>query len=554
MEAEGKFVKVEDIFRSGLSSDAEEWFTRDGRRVDKASQRSAEKFFEEHLKSLDKRKDQDIKKLNEIRFKVSIIDVEKDTEKSLEEPQKKDIKFSNLCGMPKQLGENIKRLQFGELTPIQRIVIPYMQNGKDIVACSETGSGKTVAYLFPMIGNMLVKGLPKNPYIIKGKFFRDQPAYPLSLILVPTRELAEQVYKESQKMAFMTGIRTVAVYGGSSKGLQLRELSLGCDILIATPGRLNDFLGEKKISLKMVSSLILDEADRMLDMGFLPQLKDIVCNFDMPTKTQRQNLLFSATFSKEVQQIARNILKNYYYVKAISQAPKQVSHEFIECEEGNKTKELMNILKENPKEIIIIFVATKKGADEVCRDLNDSGFLALAIHGDKNQFQRETAIKKFSNEEIKILVATDVASRGLDFPNISIVLNYDLPHFLEDYIHRTGRTGRVGQTGRAISFVTEKDCTMLPKIKGFIISIGQKVPSWFDALSSGNSFKTKFRGRYPKRFDSRSISEITKEKSPQPNSRNNRRFGEKKGFRSYDEDDYRRVNSLERSRDEDNNW
>ena len=259
-----KTQKLESLFSSNSKQNNESWFTRDGRNKNSLSYIEEEQLFKEHISKLQIQKP-NIKELENIEFKVSYLSSSlQNKEISLKKSEPKE--FKNFNGIPFQLWQNICNLQFKYLTPIQKEVIPFMQNGKDIVACAETGSGKTIAYLFPLIGNMLVKGTPKNPFLNENDnnnnlYHNKILCYPLSLILVPTRELALQINNESKKMSFKTGIRTVCVYGGVDKKKQILELKKGCDILIGTPGRLIDLLGKNLISLKMISSLILDEAD-----------------------------------------------------------------------------------------------------------------------------------------------------------------------------------------------------------------------------------------------------------------------------------------------------
>ena len=362
------------------------------------------------------------------------------------------------------------------MTPIQKAVIPYMKDGKDIMGCSETGSGKTIAYLFPVIYNMLLSGPPQS-----SSSKPSRTAYPVSLVLVPTRELADQVYKEAKKLSYLTGINPVKIYGGVPYESQLFQLSLGCDILVSTPGRLIDYLKTNTISLKMVSMLIIDEADRILDMGFEEQLNTIFFNYDLVNKDKRQNLMFSATFSPEIRGIARKFMRDYYFVQPKNISPRQIKQEIIKASESEKNKILSQILyKLNGS--IIIFTDTKKGADNLSYFLYSMKFRSCAIHGNKKQFQRQSAIQNFTNGHIPILIATDVASRGLDFPNVNYVINYDLPKNLEDYIHRIGRTGRMGQQGTAISLINETNKPIIRKLYQFFKSQNQQIPPWFDEM------------------------------------------------------------------------
>ena len=481
-----KTQKLESLFSSNSKQNNESWFTRDGRNKNSLSYIEEEQLFKEHISKLQIQKP-NIKELENIEFKVSYLSSSSLQNKEISLKKSEPKEFKNFNGIPFQLWQNICNLQFKYLTPIQKEVIPFMQNGKDIVACAETGSGKTIAYLFPLIGNMLVKGTPKNPFLNENDnnnnlYHNKILCYPLSLILVPTRELALQINNESKKMSFKTGIRTVCVYGGVDKKKQILELKKGCDILIGTPGRLIDLLGKNLISLKMISSLILDEADRMLDMGFKPQLDKIINDF-MPDKLNRQNLLFSATFAKDVQEIAKSYLKDFYYIQPKIQSPKQIEHKFINVSKYNKNDILENILKKNLGKYLI-FVSTKSGVDKLGEILNDLKFNISCIHGDKKQDERKCAIDNFTNGKTLILIATDVVGRGLDFTKVDVVINYDMTTNIEDYIHRIGRTGRIGQKGKAITFIDGSEKMIFNKLIKYLESQSQIVPDWLRELGN----------------------------------------------------------------------
>ena len=230
----------------------------------------------------------------------------------------------------------------------------------------------------------------------------------------------------------------------------------------------------------MISTLIIDEADRMLDMGFSEQLKQIVQS-DIPDKNKRQNLMFCATFSDEIKEIARNFLKDFYFVQPKQQAPKQIIQEIVNAPENQKPKILCDILK-TIKGSVIIFIDMKRKVDELAYNLNNEGFKVVSIHGNRNQFQRQHAIQSFSNGNVPILIATDVASRGLDFPNVSCVINYEMPTNIEDYIHRIGRTGRIGQVGKAISFINNSNSMIFKKLYHLLKSQKQNIPNWFEEM------------------------------------------------------------------------
>ena len=496
------------------------WFNRDGRdnKNDYYIQKNMNELMKEH-ESLLSRKEDKIEVMESLEFKAYFVKIYSDEEpKELKEEKRPKIRFENMNKLPEQLAKNIKQLKFDYLTPIQRMVMPYIQVGKDIVCVAETGSGKTIAYLFPIIGQMLITGVPENPFLPKEAKnegtreeinienntenisenkknhskppFKSKIAFPLSLILVPTRELAIQVSKESKKLSFNTGIRTVAIYGGEGKRLQVIELSKGCDIMVATPGRLIDLLDKNVIDLRMVKHLILDEADRMLDQNFYPDLKKIFEK--IPKRKNRQNLLFSATFNDDVKGLAKYCLNNYYFFKPLLESPKQIKHEFLQVQnDDDKVNCLKDFLKkeENKDKSILIFLRTKSGVDELGKILKEEGIKCCVIHGDKVQQDRNRSISDFSSGKNNVLVATDVASRGLDFPNVYCVINFDLPQTTDDYIHRVGRSGRAGQEGRALTFIDGIDITNREKLVNFLRNQNQEVPDWLNELVSDKKFK-----------------------------------------------------------------
>lgn len=414
--------------------------------------------------------------MEKLEFSIKYISEIQNLQKEIELEKEPLSQFKSLGTIPPQLEKNIATLQFDYMTPIQKAVIPYMREGKDIMGCSETGSGKTIAYLFPVINNMIISGPPSSH---SAKHSRT--AHPIALVLVPTRELADQVYKEAKKLSYGTGINPVKIYGGVPYESQLFQLSLGCDILVSTPGRLIDYLKTNTISLSMVNMLIIDEADRILDMGFEDQLNTIFFNFDLVNKEKRQNLMFSATFSQEIRGIARKFMRDYYFIQPKNASPRQIKQEIIHVSENDKNKMLSQILYKLHGSIII-FTDTKKGADLLSYYLYNEKFKSCAIHGNKKQFQRQNAIQNFTNGHVPILIATDVASRGLDFPNVNYIINYDLPKNLEDYIHRIGRTGRMGQEGTAISLINETNKPIIKKLYLFFKSQNQVIPPWFEEM------------------------------------------------------------------------
>ncbi|MBO6243527.1 MAG: DEAD/DEAH box helicase, partial [Clostridia bacterium] len=510
---------TEDTF--ALCEDKKEnkmtWFNRDGRNNEKDPfiEKEIEKLLKEH-DVYAARKEDKTSEMESLEFKAYYVRIySNDPPEELPEKKRPKIRFDDMNKLPEELAKNVKRLKFDYLTPIQRMVMPYIQVGKDIVCIAETGSGKTISYLFPIIGQMLISGVPENPFLNdkveekkeeadkkegdtsedkpkenKKSYFSKKVAYPLCLVLVPTRELAIQVAKESKKLSFNTGIRTVAVYGGETKKYQTIELSKGCDIMVATPGRLIDLLEKGLINLKMIKYLIMDEADRMLDQNFYEDIKNIIGH--TTKRKERQNLLFSATFNDDIKGLAKYFLNNYYYFRPVLESPKQIKHEFIRVQNDNdKTNALISFLKkpETKDKSILIFLRTKNGVDELGNIMKEENIPYCTIHGDKIQADRIKSISEFSSGKKNVLIATDVASRGLDFPNVYCVVNFDLPQTNDDYIHRVGRTGRVGQEGRALTFIDGMDETNRIKLIHFLKNQGQEIPEWIDDSISQKKYR-----------------------------------------------------------------
>ncbi|EER17252.1 ATP-dependent RNA helicase ded-1, putative [Perkinsus marinus ATCC 50983] len=379
--------------------------------------------------------------------------------------------------------ENIKRCGFDRPTPVQKYSIPTLTTRRDLMSCAQTGSGKTGAYLIPAIHNMLADGPPDATS--SGDYGR-RKAYPITLILSPTRELASQIHEEARKFCFNTGIRPVVVYGGADVRTQLRELERGCDILVATPGRLSDLMERFRVSLCQIKMLIFDEADRMLDMGFEPQIRRIVEQEDMPSSRDgRQSAMFSATFPREIQQLARDFLKDYIYltVGRVGSTHGSIKQIMRYVDENSKLRDLYRVLEEQTEEgLTLVFVETKRKADEIENMLRRDRYPATSIHGDRSQWEREEALKAFKSGELPILVATDVAARGLDISHVNLVINYDLPNNIDDYVHRIGRTGRAGNLGTAIAFVNEGSKPILRDLWTLLEENKQEIPQWFMSL------------------------------------------------------------------------
>jgi len=389
------------------------------------------------------------------------------------------------------LFENLQRCGYDRPTPIQKYSIPIVVAGRDLMACAQTGSGKTCAFMVPCLESLLRSGPPPP----SGNR-RPKPS-PCGLVLAPTRELAAQIHAESAKFSFETGIRTCIIYGGAEMREQRMDLEKGCDILVATPGRLTDMFERGNVSLGYVHFFILDEADRMLDMGFEPQVRQIVDQTDMNrnSKLNRQSMMFSATFGKEVQIMARDFLDDYLFITVgrVGSASDLITQKVIYAEDNTqKVRAMEKALKEYMVKdgLAVIFVETKRSADTLERELHEKNVPVCAIHGDRSQSEREEALKAFKSGANPVLVATDVAARGLDIPNVCLVINFDMPKQLDDYVHRIGRTGRAGRKGTAVALLNER-CAYLSELYELLTEAKQDVPQWFEEL--GRSV----RGRAP---------------------------------------------------------
>jgi ATP-dependent RNA helicase DDX3X len=356
--------------------------------------------------------------------------------------------------LPDFLWYNIERCNYTKPTPIQRYSIPAALSGQDCMCCAQTGSGKTCAFLLPILSSLDEATATGLVGIEVGA-----PAAPKALVLAPTRELCSQIHLEARKLSFDSKIRASEVYGGVEAKPQLRELALGSDIVTATPGRLTDFINRGVVTMSEVYYLVLDEADRMLDMGFEPQIREIVQRTDMPSASDgRMTLMFSATFPKEIQRLAQAFMRQYIWIGVgqVGGAVDTVEQNFVTVHPREKQRQAIQLLKDNPNDTTLIFVAMKRTAASLVDDLAYKGFNAVAIHGDMEQPEREASLSRFRSGKATFMVATDVCARGLDIPKVTHVINYDLPENIEDYVHRIGRTGRIGRNGYATSlYVTE---------------------------------------------------------------------------------------------------
>ena len=345
-------------------------------------------------------------------------------------------------GLSDALLKAIEEKGYDTPSPIQAKAIPHILEGKDVLASAQTGTGKTAGFTLPVLQRLADTKHPK---------YRPVRA----LVLTPTRELAAQVYDNVREYSTHLDIRSAVIFGGVKAASQIATLRRGVDILVATPGRLLDLHDQKAVSFKRIDVLILDEADRMLDMGFVRDINKII-SF-MPAK--RQNLLFSATFSKEIKKLAEGILRNPVSVEAAPQnsTADKVSQKVYTVDKSEKTEVVTNLIKDGNWSQVLIFTRTKHGANKLTKKLIGSGVSAAAIHGNKSQAARTKALANFKSNSIRVLVATDIAARGIDIPLLPHVINFELPNVPEDYVHRIGRTGRAGAKGEAISLVCSEE-------------------------------------------------------------------------------------------------
>ncbi|XP_012874014.1 PREDICTED: probable ATP-dependent RNA helicase DDX4 isoform X6 [Dipodomys ordii] len=383
---------------------------------------------------------------------------------------------ANLC---QTLSNNIAKAGYTKLTPVQKYSIPIILAGRDLMACAQTGSGKTAAFLLPILAHLMRDGITASRF--------KELQEPECIIVAPTRELINQIYLEARKFSFGTCIRAVVIYGGTQLGHSIRQIVQGCNILCATPGRLMDIIGKEKIGLKQVKYLVLDEADRMLDMGFGPEMKKLISCPGMPSKEQRQTLLFSATFPEEIQRLAGEFLKSNYLFVAVGQvggACRDVQQSILQVGQYSKREKLVEILRNIGDERTMVFVETKKKADFIATFLCQEKISTTSIHGDREQREREQALGDFRYGKCPVLVATSVAARGLDIENVQHVINFDLPSTIDEYVHRIGRTGRCGNTGRAISFFDpESDNHLAQPLVKVLSDAQQDVPAWLEEIA-----------------------------------------------------------------------
>ena len=385
-------------------------------------------------------------------------------------------------GLPEKLVSRLTAMDINEPTPIQTHAIPHALNGKDVMGLAQTGTGKTAAFGLPLIAQMMASSQKLEPKSVRG------------LILAPTRELAKQISDNLKGFVQNTPIKIGLVVGGASINPQIARVARGIDILVATPGRLIDLLDRRALSLHATTFLVLDEADQMLDLGFIQSLRKIA---GMLPKT-RQTMLFSATMPKQMNELANSYLQNPMRVEVSppGKAADKITQSIHFISKAEKTKLLIELIDKHRDELALVFSRTKHGAEKLMKTLDKSGFSVTSVHGNKSQGQRERALKSFRAGEIKILVATDVAARGLDIPQVRHVYNFDLPNVGDNYVHRIGRTARAGAEGAAIAFCAPDE---MGELKAIEKAMGRSIPvasgrPWDDIQAPGGK-KPNSRGR-----------------------------------------------------------
>ena len=406
------------------------------------------------------------------------------------------MNFSSLDLAP-DLQRALDACGYRQMTPVQQQAIVPARRGKDILAHAQTGTGKTAAFALPVLQQMIDRPKPTVA------------DFPRALILAPTRELAEQLADTIKRYAQFTSLTVEAIYGGSKLSAQQKKLHVGVDVLIATPGRLLEHLEQCSVHLSQIEFVVLDEADRMLDMGFIADIKSILSK----TSDQRQTLLFSATTSAGVSELAKKLLRNH---QTVSTAKKNatadtVEHVVYEVEERRKSDLFIDLLDTHNWFKVLVFTSTKAQADELKAALKQVKIKAAVCHSDKSQGTRRRAIADFKNDKVQVLIATEVAARGLDIQGLEHVVNFNLPYLAEDYVHRIGRTGRAGEKGQAISFVSREEERTLSNVERLIgENITRIVMPGYEVGSRESLFENLKKNVRPSRVNKASQTKIAR--------------------------------------------
>ena len=401
--------------------------------------------------------------------------------------------FSNL-GLDSIFINAVEKKGYSNPTPVQIKVIPWILKGKDILASAQTGTGKTAGFTLPLLQRLSKK--------------KHHPSRSVrALILTPTRELASQVHENVKEYSVFSDLKSTVIYGGVGQNPQVRKIRSGIDVLVATPGRLLDLHSQRVLHLDKIEVLVLDEADRMLDMGFHREISKIISLLP----DARQNLLFSATFSKDIKSLAQNILRHPVNIET---SPETLTVEAInqfvfKVDKSRKAELIIKLIKDGAWDRVLVFTRTKHGANNLCKKMKSCDINAMAIHGNKSQTARTKALAGFKDGSVNVLVATDIAGRGIDIPLLPHVVNFELPNIPEDYVHRIGRTGRAGSNGEAVSLVSVDEYAYLDDIQKLIsFKIPSEIPDGFQLdpriTTAPSKKKSRSRSKNSKRSRKRS--------------------------------------------------
>lgn len=406
------------------------------------------------------------------------------------------ISFSSLA-LCEPIQRAIAAKNYTTPSPIQAEAIPHLLDGRDLLGCAQTGTGKTAAFALPILHRLAQMPARRNPRA------------PRALILTPTRELAIQIGESFSAYGKNLPLRHTVIFGGVGQNPQVRALAAGIDIVVATPGRLLDLAKQKHVDFRQVETFVLDEADRMLDMGFAPDVKRVIAQLP----AHRQSLLFSATMPDSIRELATSLLRDPVTVTVtpVSSTAERIEQQVCHVEREHKQKLLVHVLNEHNRGLVLVFSRTKHGANRLARQLTAGGIRSEAIHGNKSQGARERALHQFRNGSVRVLVATDIAARGIDVKGISLVVNFDIPNEPESYVHRIGRTARAGADGRALSLCEPAERNWLRDIQRLIrqkIPVHQEHPYALEVdendfslkpPSRPNQSRSRGRGRRPNR-------------------------------------------------------
>ena len=407
-------------------------------------------------------------------------------------------------GLGFKLAQALKEKGYVEPTPIQAKAIPTILAGRDVIGVAQTGTGKTAAFVLPLLEKMAATPPQRTMRV---------------LVIAPTRELVAQIEENVRAYGRHLPLRYATIFGGVGEGPQIQALRRGVDLVVATPGRLIDLMEQRHVDFSALQVLVLDEADRMLDMGFLPAIRRIVAK----TPAARQTLLFSATMSKEIEGVAKAVLKNPVLVEigARSTPAEAVTQYVVEVSPAGKVPALIHLLKDAALQSVLVFSRTKHGADRIARKLSAAGLTTATLHSNRTQGQRLQALRRFKSGDVRVLIATDIAARGIDVDGISHVINFDFPPQPEDYVHRIGRTGRAQAIGDAISFATHEDADSVKRLERFLgRGIARKKLEGYVAAVTAPAATAAPQDRAKGPWRS---------KNPKPNRFSGNRFGQNRG-------------------------